>query len=128
MKKVINTKNSPQAIGCYSQAVVSGYYMFISGQIPIDPKTGNLINAPFEKQVRQVLDNIQNILIVENLSFDSIVKLSVFLVNLSNIQVLNDIFEEYFFGFSPPARSVVEVNQLPKNSQLEIDVIAHINE
>ena len=128
MKKVINIENAPKAVGCYSQAIISGDFMFISGQIPIDLKTGELVSTSFEVQVRQVLDNINNILITKKLNFNSIVKMSVFLIDLSKAEMINNIFEEYFIEFQPPARSMVEVSSLPKNAQLEIEVIANIHD
>ena len=122
-KIVISTNNSPKAIGPYSQAInVKGSLTYTSGQIPINLK-GEMISDIFEEQVVQVLKNIEGILIERNRKLNDIVKLTVFMIDLSNFEKLNKIFEIYFQDTCFPARSVVEVSKLPKDSQIEIEAI-----
>ncbi len=122
-KSIISTNNSPKAIGPYSQAVnVNGGLTYTSGQIPVNLK-GKIISDNFEEQVLQVLKNIEGILIERNRKLNDIVKLTVFMIDLSNFEKLNKVFEVYFQDIFFPARSVVEVNKLPKNSQVEIEAI-----
>ena len=126
-KVIISTNKSPKAIGPYSQAIkVQGSITFTSGQIPLN-LDGNLVSEDFEKQVYQVLKNINGILEERDKSLSDIVKLTVFLVDLSNFDILNKVFEKYFKNDSFPARSVVEVSKLPKNSQVEIEAIFNDN-
>ena len=126
-KVIISTNKSPKAIGPYSQAIkVQGGSTFTSGQIPLN-LDGNLVSEDFEKQVYQVLKNINGILEERDKSLSDIVKLTVFLVDLSNFDILNKVFEKYFKNDSFPARSVVEVSKLPKNSQVEIEAIFNDN-
>lgn len=126
-KVIISTNKSPKAIGPYSQAIkVQGGITFTSGQIPLN-LDGNLVSEDFEKQVYQVLKNINGILEERDKSLSDIVKLTVFLVDLSNFDILNKVFEKYFKNDSFPVRSVVEVSKLPKNSQVEIEAIFNDN-
>ena len=124
-KIIISTNNSPNAIGPYSQAInVKGGLTYTSGQIPINLK-GEIVSDDFEEQVVQVLKNIEGILIERNRKLIDIVKLTVFMIDLSNFEKLNKVFESYFEDACFPARSVVEVSRLPKNSQIEIEAIFH---
>jgi len=124
-KIIISTNNSPNAIGPYSQAInVKGGLTYTSGQIPINLK-GEIVSDDFEDQVVQVLKNIEGILIERNRKLIDIVKLTVFMIDLSNFEKLNKVFESYFEDACFPARSVVEVSRLPKNSQIEIEAIFH---
>ena len=126
-KVIISTNKSPKAIGPYSQAIkVQGGITFTSGQIPLN-LDGNLVSEDFEKQVYQVLKNINGILEERDKSLSDIVKLTVFLVDLSNFDIFKKVFEKYFNNDSFPARSVVEVSKLPKNSQVEIEAIFNDN-
>lgn len=123
-KTIISTKNSPTAIGTYSQAVkVVGSMVFTSGQIPLDPITGDLVSDEFDEQAIQTLKNIEGILIERKCTIDNLIKLTVYVVDLSNFDILNKVFEDFFNKESYPARSVVEVSKLPKNSQIEIEAI-----
>ena len=97
-KEIISTENAPQAIGPYSQAVKAGNLMFISGQIPLDPKTGDLVSESIEDQAKQVLDNVKSICEASGNSLDDIVKISIFLTDLSNFAVVNDMMKEYFLN------------------------------
>mgnify|MGYP006204823187 FL=1 len=121
-KIIISTENSPSAIGPYSQAVCVGGLTFTSGQIPLDPYTGNLVSENFEDQAIQTLKNIKGILLERNRTLNDIVKLTVYLVDLSNFNKLNRIFKN-FFKDDYPARSVIEVSKLPKNAKIEIEAI-----
>ena len=124
-KIIISTNNSPKAIGPYSQAInIKGGLTFTSGQIPINLK-GEMVSDDFEEQVVQVLKNIEGILIERNRKLIDIVKLTVFMIDLSNFEKLNKVFELYFEDACFPARSVVEVSRLPKKSQIEIEAIFH---
>jgi len=123
MKKIISTSEAPGAIGPYSQAVRSGNFVFCSGQIALDPKSGEIVAGNIAVQTRRVLDNIAAILRAEGLTFDHVVKTTIFLTNLGDFQTVNEIYGSYFKG-DPPARSTVQVAALPKNVDVEIEVIA----
>src|ERR1700747_347122 len=123
MKKVISTSEAPGAIGPYSQAVRSGRLLFCSGQIPLDPKSGQIVPGDIAAQTRRVLDNIAAVLRAEGLTFDYIIKTTIFLTNLGDFQTVNEIYGSYFKQ-NPPARSTVQVSALPKGANIEIEVIA----
>ena len=125
-KEIISTENAPQAIGPYSQAVKAGNLMFISGQIPLDPKTGDLVSESIEEQAKQVLDNVKSICEAAGSSLDDIVKISIFLTDLNNFSVVNDVMKEYF-SEPYPARATVEVSGLPRGVNVEIGAIVSIN-
>ena len=124
--KTINTKNAPQAIGPYSQAKVVGNFVFTSGQIPLKPD-GTMVSDNFELECIQVLDNVQAILNASGSNMAGIIKLTVYLTDLSKFDTLNNIFNTYFKD-SLPARSTIEVSRLPKDSRIEIEAIGLINE
>ena len=121
-KKIIETNTAPKAIGAYSQAVSFKNLFFTSGQIPLNPDSGTIISENIENQIIQVLDNIENILISEGLTFKNILKLNVYLTDLNDFTLLNNIFIDRF-KTEFPARSVVQVSRLPKDSKVEIDAI-----
>jgi 2-iminobutanoate/2-iminopropanoate deaminase len=125
MKKVIETEKGPKAIGPYSQAVQAGNLLFLSGQIPIDPKTGELIEGDIRQQTRQALENIKGILESQRLRMEDVVKATLFLKEMGNFNQVNEVYATYFPSF-PPARSTVEVAKLPKNAEIEIEAIALI--
>lgn len=125
MNKIVNTINSPSAIGPYSQAILANGFLFISGQIPLDPKTMDIIDSNFESQVLQCLNNIKGIISEENMDLNDIVKLTVFLTDISNFSIVNNIFENFFNQGYYPARSLIEVSKLPKNSNIEIEAICY---
>ncbi|HET9367690.1 MAG TPA: RidA family protein [Candidatus Udaeobacter sp.] len=127
MKKIISTSEAPGAIGPYSQAIRSGNFLFCSGQIPLDPKTGQIVPGDIAAQTRRVLDNIAAILKAEGLTFDHVVKTTIFLTNLGDFQTVNEIYGSYFEQ-DPPARSTVEVSALPKGANVEIEVVAMAND
>jgi 2-iminobutanoate/2-iminopropanoate deaminase len=123
MKKIISTSEAPAAIGSYSQAVRNGNFLFCSGQIPLDPKSGQIVSGDIAAQTRRVLDNIGAVLKAEGLSFENIVKTTVFLTDLGDFQAVNETYGSYFKQ-QPPARSTVQVSGLPKGAKVEIEVIA----
>lgn len=123
MKKIISTPDAPAAVGPYSQAVRVGSTVYCAGQIPLDPKTGQIVSGGIDVQTRRVLDNVTAVLKAEGLSFDHIVKTTIFLMDLNDFQAVNEIYGSYFTG-QPPARSTVQVAGLPKGARVEIEVIA----
>ncbi|HZR05474.1 MAG TPA: RidA family protein [Candidatus Udaeobacter sp.] len=123
MKETISTSEAPGAIGPYSQAVRSGSFLFCSGQIPLDPKSGQIVSGDIAAQTRRVLDNIGAILKTGGLTFDHVVKTTIFLTDLGEFQTVNEIYGSYFKQ-DPPARSTVQVAALPKGANVEIEVIA----
>src|ERR1700736_5617553 len=122
MKKTISTSEAPGAIGPYSQAVRTGSFLFCSGQIPLDPKSGQIVPGDIAAQTRRVLDNIASILKAEGLTFDHVVKTTIFLTDLADFQTVNEIYASYFKQ-APPARSTVQVAALPKGARIEIEAI-----
>jgi 2-iminobutanoate/2-iminopropanoate deaminase len=123
MKKIVSTNEAPAAIGPYSQAVRSGRFLFCSGQIPLDPKSGQIVPGDIAAQTRRVLDNIAAVLRAEGATFEDVVKTTIFLTDLNDFQTVNEIYGSYFKN-QPPARSTVQVAALPKGARVEIEVIA----
>ncbi|MBI5375108.1 MAG: RidA family protein [Candidatus Schekmanbacteria bacterium] len=123
--RIIKCQDAPAAIGPYSQAVTAGGFLFISGQIPIDPGTGSIVSGGIEEQTERVLKNIENILIYSGLGLFDVVKTTVYLNDLKNFEKFNGVYGK-FFEIDPPARATVEVSNLPKGSLVEIDAIAVI--
>jgi len=123
MKKVINTNNAPAPIGPYSQAVVAGDFLFVSGQIPSNPATGEIVSGDIKDEAKQVMENIKAILTEAGLSFSNIVKTSIFLTDMGNFAQVNEVYGTYFTD-QFPARETVQVAALPKNVNVEISVIA----
>ena len=123
MKKIISTSEAPAAIGPYSQAVRSGNFLFCSGQIPLDPQSGQVVSGDIATQTRRVLDNITAVLKAEDLAFENIVKTTIFLTDLGDFQTVNEVYGSYFKQ-QPPARSTVQVAALPKGAKVEIEAIA----
>ena len=124
MKKIISTSDAPAAIGPYSQAIRSGDFIFCSGQIPLDPKSGQIVSDDVGAQTRRVLDNVSAVLKSEGISLSDVLKTTIFLTDLDNFQIVNEIYGSYF-NHQPPARSTVQVSALPKGAKVEIEVIAH---
>jgi len=119
----LKTDRAPEPIGPYSQATEMNGFIFTSGQIAIDPSSGEIISSKIEDQTRQVIKNLQEVLLAGNSSLAKVVKTTIFLSDMNNFAKVNDIYREYF-GSSKPARSTVEVSRLPKNVLIEIDCIA----
>jgi len=125
-KTVISTPDAPSAIGPYSQAIRVGDFLFVSGQIPIDPSTGKLIEqTDIKAQTQRVLENLTAILRAAGASIDNVVRTTVFLRNMSDFADMNSVYAEYF-RTAPPARSTVEAARLPRDVAIEIDCIAVI--
>lgn len=126
MFEKILTENAPLPVGPYSQAIKWKNIVFVSGQIPIDPKTNEIVKGDIEVQTRQVIENIKNILNKAGADLEDVVKATIYLKNLNDFERVNFIYAQYFKN--RPARTTVEVSNLPKNSQIEIEVIAIIKE
>ena len=124
-KVVIHTTEAPKAIGTYSQGIKSDNIVYTSGQIPINPQSGELIKGDFESEVKQVLINLNGVLKGGGSSLQQAIKLTVFLTDLSHFAQVNEIFDE-FFPDNPPARSAVQVSALPMNARIEIDAVGHV--
>ncbi|MEJ8547599.1 Rid family detoxifying hydrolase [Brevibacillus borstelensis] len=125
MMKTVSTEKAPQAIGPYSQAVRVYDFLFLSGQIPIDPETSELVADDIALQTRQVMKNIQAILEKEGLTLDHVVKTTIFLQDISQFSIVNEEYSK-FLGSHRPARSTIEVSRLPKNVLIEIEAIAYV--
>ncbi|MGC9071997.1 MAG: RidA family protein [Acidilobus sp.] len=124
MKEVLYTDRAPKPVGPYSQAVVAGNLILVSGQVPLDPSTGKLVDGDFEAQVRRAMENVKAILEAAGLSLDDVVKVTAYLKDPSKFQDFNRVYSEYFKG-SFPARTTIFVADLPAGAQVEIDVIAY---
>ena len=121
--QVIATDEAPKAIGPYSQAIVSGDLVFTSGQIPLDPKTQEMVKGDIRAQAERVMDNLRGVLGAASVSFAQVVKTTIFLADLADFAVVNEVYGKRFSG-SPPARSTVQVAALPKGARVEIEMIA----
>lgn len=122
-RRVVDTASAPKAIGPYSQAIVAGGLCFCSGQIPLDPATGQIVEGDIRVQTRRVLDNLSAVLTAAGTSLANVVRTTIFLVDLGDFNVVNEIYGGYFQG-EPPARVTVQVSALPRGSRVEIDAIA----
>ena len=125
-KEVLTTKKAPEAIGPYSQAIKAGNLLYTSGQIPIDPATGQIVQGGIEAQTKQVLENINAILVNAGSSFKNVIKTTFFVKDMNDFTTINNIYGQYFKD-PYPARSLVEVARLPKDVLIEIEVIALID-
>ncbi|MFA7620434.1 MAG: RidA family protein [Aminobacteriaceae bacterium] len=123
MKKIISTANAPAAVGPYSQAIKAGPFLFCSGQLPMDPKTGEFVPGGVAEQAEQVLKNVQAVLEGAGYSLNDVVKATVFATSMGDFAAVNGVYAK-FFEKEPPARSFVEVSALPRGAQVEIEVIA----
>ncbi|HEY5039506.1 MAG TPA: Rid family detoxifying hydrolase [bacterium] len=123
-KRVVVTSQAPAPIGPYSQAIEAGDFIFCSGQIPLDPKTGLLVEGDITVQSKRILDNLEGVLRAAGSSLDQCVKLTVFMTDLKNFEALNQVLAGRFLNGVPPARAVVQVSALPKGASIEMDVIA----
>ena len=123
MRQAVSTPSAPAAIGPYSQAIRAGHLLFLSGQIPLDPATGNLVEGGVEAQTVQVFKNIEAILKAGGTSFDGVVSATVYLADMNDFATVNDIYATYFSS-PAPARATVQVARLPKDCRVEIQVIA----
>ncbi len=125
MRQAVSTPLAPKAIGPYSQGVRAGSLLFVSGQVPIDPATGNLVDGDIAAQTRRVFQNIGEILKAGGASFDHVVRTTVFLADMNDFAAMNDVYGT-FFSSPFPARATVQVSRLPKDARIEIDVIASV--
>ena len=124
-KKVISTDTAPKAVGPYSQAIEAGNFLFVSGQLPLHPQSGEIVGNDITAQTRQSIENIKAVLAAAGVSLADVVKTTVFLQNMGDFVRMNEVYQQYF-GDSAPARSTVEVAKLPKNALVEIESIAVI--
>ena len=122
-KRVIHTDKAPKAIGPYSQAIQAGNLLFLSGQLPLDPVTGELVKGDIRQQTQRVLANLKGILESQKLGMEDVVKATIFLKDMGNFSQVNEVYATYFPS-SPPARSTVEVARLARDADIEIEVIA----
>ena len=127
MRTAVSTEKAPKAIGPYSQAVRAGQLLFISGQIPIDPATGNLIAGDIAAMTHRVFANIREILAAAGASLDQVVRTTVFLADMNDFAAMNEVYATYF-SQPAPARSTVQAARLPKDARVEIDVIAILDQ
>ena len=126
MRQAVSTPSAPKAIGPYSQAVRAGSLLFVSGQVPIDPATGNIITGDIAAQTHRIFQNIGEILKAGGASFDHVVRTTVFLADMNDFAAMNDAYGT-FFSSPFPARATVQVSRLPKDARIEIDVIASVD-
>jgi|SRR6202521_1028893 2-iminobutanoate/2-iminopropanoate deaminase len=123
MKEVVHTDRGPKPIGPYSQAVKASGFIYLSGQVALDPKTGDLIGSDIRQQTERTLENVKGILEAAGTNLHHVVKTTVFLKDMSDFAAMNEVYARYFTA-APPARSTVQVARLPKDALLEIEVIA----
>jgi len=123
-KQIIATEHAPKAIGPYSQAVDFGGLVFLSGQIPLDPATGNLVTGGATEQTRQVMENLGAVLRAAGAGFSNVLRSTIYLTNLEDFSKVNEVYGSYF-PIEPPARATVQVAALPRGASVEIDMIAH---
>ncbi|SEM22551.1 2-iminobutanoate/2-iminopropanoate deaminase [Maribacter orientalis] len=124
MKKIINTSNAPAPIGPYNQAILSNGTLYISGQIPLNPKSGELVSGDIKKETKQSMENLKAILTEAEMTFENVVKSSIFLSDMKQFTEVNEVYASYFNAETAPARETVEVANLPKFVNVEISMIA----
>ncbi len=124
MKKVIATKYAPAPIGPYNQAILSGDTLYVSGQIALNPETGNLVLTHIKDETNQVMQNLKAILNAADMTFENVVKSSIFISNMDDFSSINEVYGSFFNETTAPARETVQVAKLPKNVNVEISVIA----
>ena len=122
--QIINTSKAPKPIGAYNQAVIRNGFVFTSGQVPIDPNTGKLVDGSFKERVRRVMNNLKFILEKAETDFSNVTRFSVFLTDISNYSEVNEVFNEFIKDGHAPSRSLIEVSSLPAGADIEIDCIA----
>ena len=123
MRQVISTPSAPKAIGPYSQAIRAAGFLFLSGQVPLDPATGQMIEGDIGKQTERVLENLKGVVEAAGSSLDRVVKTTVYLKDIGDFAAMNEVYGRYF-STNPPARATVEVARLPKDARVEIELIA----
>jgi 2-iminobutanoate/2-iminopropanoate deaminase len=125
MREAVSSPAAPRAIGPYSQAIKAGNLLFVSGQVPIDPATGNLVDGDIAAQTHRVFQNLEQILKAAGTSFDAVVRSTVYLLDMNDFAKMNEVYGTYFSS-PAPARATVQVARLPKDARVEIDLIAVI--
>ena len=126
MKTVVTTPHAPAAIGPYSQAIRSGDLLFLSGQIPLDPATGEMIAGDVRAQTERVMANLEAVLVAGGTSFARVLKTTIFVTDLADFKTVNEVYATRFEGVAPPARSTVQVAALPRGAKVEIEMIARL--
>jgi len=124
-KRVVSTKRAPSPVGPYSQGVLAGGFLFVSGQIPLDPETGEAVKGSFRDQVVRVMENVKAIVEAAGGTLEDVVKVTVYLRDLKRFSEFNEIYSKYF-PKDPPARVVVEVSRLPRDAEIEVEALAYI--
>ncbi len=124
MKKIINSDDAPKPVGAYNQAVLTGNLLFISGQIPINPITNELVTEGIKAETIQVMENLKAVLQKANMTFENVVKTTIFISDINNFSIINEVYASYFNEDTAPAREMVEVAKLPKLVNVEISMIA----
>ena len=124
MKKIVYTNNAPDPVGPYNQAIFSNNILFISGQVAIDPINGNMKNSNIKEETNQVMNNLKAILNELDFDFNNVIKSTIYLSNMENFTIVNEVYGSFFKKNYVPARVTVEVSRLPKNANVEIDMIA----
>ena len=124
MKKIIFTENAPEPIGPYNQAVLKGNTLYTSGQIAINPATGELVTSNIEAEIKQVMENMKAVLEAAGMTFENVVKSTIFIMNMNDFGTINAVYSSYFDEKTAPARETVQVAGLPKNLNIEISMIA----
>ena len=127
MRQVVKTGKAPEAIGPYSQAIKAGGFVFVSGQIPIDPETGQFVSGGIAEQTRQVMKNLSAVLDAAGSDLQLVVKTSVFLADMEEFAAMNEVYGK-FFGDEPPARATVQAVRLPRDARVEIEAVALLRE
>ncbi len=126
MRQVVHTNNAPKAIGPYSQAIIFNGLIFVSGQVPVNPKTGEVVTSSFADEVKQVMSNVNAILTEAGTNINNAVKITIFLSDMNNFTELNELYASYFTSDQYPARECVQVARLPRDVNVEISVIAQV--
>ena len=126
MRQAVSTPSAPAAIGPYSQAIKAGNLLFLSGQVPIDPATGQLVADDIAQQTRRVFENLGAILEAAGLSFDAVVRTTVYLLDMNEFAAMNEVYAT-FFSAPAPARATVQVSRLPRDARVEIDAVAMLD-
>jgi len=124
MKKIVYTNNAPDPVGAYNQAIFSNNILFISGQVAIDPINGNMKNSNIKEETIQVMNNLKAILNEVDFDFNNVIKSTIYLSNMENFTIVNEVYGSFFKKNYVPARVTIEVSRLPKNANVEIDMIA----
>ncbi|MCE4603316.1 MAG: RidA family protein [Desulfurococcales archaeon] len=125
MKRTIYTSKAPKPVGPYSQGVVAGGWLFVSGQIPLDPETGEMVEGGFKEKARRVLENLKAVVEAAGGSLEDVVKVTVYLADISRFPEFNEVYQEYFQD-NKPARVVIQAAALPKGAEVEIEAVAYL--